>query len=156
MFQLIQITHVTSMDSAIADEWFLWFWEGLGVERLDGIARCLMRASRCSSCLPNKGNFVWHHTSLDPDSLSRKLKSQSEVVFCLANGLCGLFCALVISDSAPHEIFLEKRVWVARLGWVVVSQFDSYGCRILRTLWTSHKRRCMLGVLKVVPLSIEG
>ena len=41
-------------------------------------------------------------------SLSRKLKSQSEVVFCLANGLCGLFCALVISDSAPHEIFLEK------------------------------------------------
>src|SRR5947207_13693581 len=60
----------------------------------------------CSSCLPN--NFVWRHTSLDPDSLSRKLKSQSEVVFCLANGLCGLFCALVISDSAPHEIFLEK------------------------------------------------
>src|SRR5436305_1412042 len=100
--------------------------------------------------------LVWCHTKLDSDSLSRKLKSQSEVVFCLANGLCGLFCALFISDSAPHEIFLEKRVWVARLGWVVVSQFDSYGCRILRTLWTSHKRRCMLGVLKVVPLSIEG
>src|SRR5436305_1412041 len=56
----------------------------------------------------SESNFVWHHTSLDPDSLSRKLKSQSEVVFCLANGLCGLFCALVISDSAPHEIFLEK------------------------------------------------
>ena len=62
----------------------------------------------CHNCLHNKGNFVWHHTSLDPDSLSRKLKSQSEVVFCLANGLCGLFCALVISDSAPHKIFLEK------------------------------------------------
>src|SRR5436305_14118235 len=63
----------------------------------------------CSSCLPNKGNFVWHHTSLDPVSLSRKLKSQSEVVFCLANGLCGLFCVLVISDSAPHEIFFSRK-----------------------------------------------
>src|SRR5436190_15158701 len=72
------------------------------------MSRNMTALCTCHSCLPNKGNFVWHHTSLDPDSLSRKLKSQSEVVFCLANGLCGLFCALVISDSAPHEIFLEK------------------------------------------------